>query len=471
MRFPYNRRVSALAAVGTIGAATLLISCSDSAVRLTTEERAVAAGATLLDQYAPGMSVIIPSSTPPAITAEIPGGRIVPLSPDAVRLPAGPLGIPGVAYKAYVSAADRMAREMPGCGVPWYLIAAIGRIESGHADGGNVDATGRTITPIMGPLLDGSLAGNNVVVASNSGGQVTYARALGPMQFLPGTWALFGGDNSGDGKPDVNNIFDAAYGTARYLCASASDLTDPANQRTAVFRYNNSAPYVANVLAWAKAYRDRAIPVGGIPEMTVPIPAPPPPPPPPPGMQTVVVVACPTTAPTTPVAPLGSAGHRTPGTANSVTPFAATTPAARPGAAPPGTTSSTSARPAVTPSTGAPSAAASSAPSTVFMCPSGMSFAAAPAGVTPLAGGPPVPGALPVPVQDPVVSTTPLPGAPRSGQPGRSPGAGVAPTPSGPQVSSSTVPRPPGKTAAGTTPGVGRPHGTAPTTTVTPPPR
>jgi membrane-bound lytic murein transglycosylase B len=37
--------------------------------------------------------------------------------------------------------------------------------------------------------LDGTLPGNEVIVQSNADGQVTYARAMGPMQFLPGTWA------------------------------------------------------------------------------------------------------------------------------------------------------------------------------------------------------------------------------------------------------------------------------------------
>lgn len=209
-----------------------------------------------------------------------------PPKPEAVQLPPGPLGIPGAAYAAYQLAADRMALEAPACGIEWNLVAAVGRIESGHADGGNVDATGRTLTPIEGPLLDGTLPGNAVIPAGTG-----FARALGPMQFLPTTWALFGGDANGDGAADVNNLRDAAYGAARYLCSSASGLAAEPAQRIAVFAYNASVPYVDNVVAWSKAYRDRAIPVGGIPDMTAPV-APPSALPTPLPPARVVVVGC-----------------------------------------------------------------------------------------------------------------------------------------------------------------------------------
>ncbi|GAA4407201.1 lytic transglycosylase domain-containing protein [Tsukamurella soli] len=463
----HGRRALVLVGVGAVAALTLVVACSDSGVRLTGAQSHEIAGPQLLDQFSPGMSVITPETTSgPTVTPEIPGGRTdVPLAPDAVHMPAGPLGIPGIAYKAYQSAARRMAAEMPGCGVPWYLIAAIGRIESGHADGGNVDATGRTITPIEGPLLDGSLTGNNIVIASDSGGQVTYARALGPMQFLPSTWALFGADNSGDGKADINNIFDASYATARYLCASGTDLTDEANQRAAVFRYNNSAAYVANVIAWAKAYRDRAIPVGGIPEMTVPIPAPPPPPPPPPrGGNTVLVVACPTT--------VATSGHPAPG----ASPATASAPIGS-GAARSSTGPSRAVRttvPGAPPASGTAAAGApeSGAPTTVFTCPAGMSAMAAPSQFQ-MAGAPPIPGALPVPQQGvPQSSGTPSPpvGPRPSGShaaPTSIPGTTVPGAPR-PDASASSTHAPSGHSRTGHRP---YPSVDLPTTTVTPPPR
>src|SRR5262245_32384245 len=52
---------------------------------------------------------------------------IIAPPPAAVNLP-GPLGIPGVAMAAYRNAERVMAREMPGCGVSWNLLAGIGKI-------------------------------------------------------------------------------------------------------------------------------------------------------------------------------------------------------------------------------------------------------------------------------------------------------------------------------------------------------
>ncbi len=303
------------------------------------------AGPELVARASIGLAGLRPPA--PSTGGAAPAQRHVPIPPrpEAVKVAPGPLGIPGAAYAAYRGAADRMALEAPGCGIEWNLVAAIGRIESGHADGGNVDATGLTLTPIEGPVLDGTLAGN-AVIRDGAG----FARALGPMQFLSTTWALFGGDNSGDGRADVNNVRDAAYGAARYLCSSATGLQSEANQRVAVFAYNQSNAYVDNVVAWSKAYRDRAIPVGGIPDMTAPV-APPStlPKPLPPG--SVVVVGCGEPAAAEPA-----------GAARSSSPAAAAATTTKPGAARPSAAAARTSAPGAKPSAPASAPAASSAP-------------------------------------------------------------------------------------------------------------
>lgn len=183
----------------------------------------------------------------------------------AANLPAGPLGIPGIVLKAYKLAAKRVAAESPQCKLPWYLLAGIGRIESGHAGNGNVDAYGNSRNAIRGPALDGTLAGNEVIKHGDG-----YARAMGPMQFIPSTWAAWGSDANGDGKADPDNIFDATYSAGRYLCAGVTDFMSAPNRVNNVLRYNHSVAYANNVLAWAAAYATGVMPTTPIPEMSTP---------------------------------------------------------------------------------------------------------------------------------------------------------------------------------------------------------
>jgi hypothetical protein len=157
--------------------------------------------------------------------------------------PPGPLGIPGIMLAAYQRAQQILASQQPGCHLPWWLLAGIGQVESGQADGGLVDAQGNTLVPILGPVLDGT---NGTAAIPMGGG---WERAIGPMQFLPSTWSIWGGG----GNP--NNVYDAALAAGRYLCAGGRNLSDPAQQVMAVFSYNYSDSYVQQVLAWAYAYR------------------------------------------------------------------------------------------------------------------------------------------------------------------------------------------------------------------------
>jgi len=211
-----------------------------------------------------------------APTLPDPTGLLPGAAPRSVPVPVvvGPLGIPEIVLNAYRSAELAMAGAQPGCGLPWNLLAGIGKIESGHAGGGQTDAAGTTVTPILGPTLNGHLAGNEIITDTDRGlldGDPTHDRAVGPMQFIPSTWARYATDGNGDGVADPNNVFDAALAAARYLCAGGLDLRDPAQESRAVLRYNNSTSYMANVLAWSTAYR-----TGGTAAPAVPVaPTPP----------------------------------------------------------------------------------------------------------------------------------------------------------------------------------------------------
>jgi hypothetical protein len=108
-------------------------------------------------------------------------------------------------------------------------------------------------------------------VQSRSNDRVTFARAMGPMQFLPGTWARYAVDGNGDGKADVQNVFDATLAAARYLCGGGLNMRDPNQAMTAILRYNNSVAYAQNVLGWARAYATGVVPVN-LPPITGPVP-------------------------------------------------------------------------------------------------------------------------------------------------------------------------------------------------------
>ncbi len=165
--------------------------------------------------------------------------------------------VPRINFTAYQAAESSMAKSNPRCHIKWNLIAGIGRVESHHANLGDARRDGTLRTPIYGPTLDGSLAGNRVVSDTDGGrldGDSTYDRAVGPMQFLPSTWEHYAADGNGDGKKDPQNLFDAALTTARYLCDEGLDLGTQSGQVSAILRYNNSMEYVNDVLGFARRY-------------------------------------------------------------------------------------------------------------------------------------------------------------------------------------------------------------------------
>ena len=216
-----------------------------------------------------GASVVAVTKTPTPF--HIASTTISGPPPSAVVSSPGTLRIPIVALNAYQNAERMMAASYPGCGISWNLLAGIGRIESMHANGGSTDVSGSAVRPIYGPALDGTLPGNEVIEMSRNANRVVYARAMGPMQFLPGTWSRYASDGNGDGKADVQNVFDATLAAARYLCSGGLNLRDQSQVMTAILRYNNSVAYAQNVLGWAAAYATGVVPVD-LPPITGPVP-------------------------------------------------------------------------------------------------------------------------------------------------------------------------------------------------------
>jgi membrane-bound lytic murein transglycosylase B len=159
-------------------------------------------------------------------------------------------GIPVPAVRAYGRAQIVLGREQPGCHLGWTTLAGIGWVESQHGTTGDRTLTdgGLSSRVVRGPVLDGT---SYAAVAQGP----SWARALGPMQFLPGTWVAWGTDGDGDGRRDVDDVDDAALAAARYLCADGHDLAAAGGWDAGVLSYNHSSSYVLSVYRAAEAYQ------------------------------------------------------------------------------------------------------------------------------------------------------------------------------------------------------------------------
>lgn len=233
----------------------------------------IAVAGALIAVFVGGVIAHAETPRPPAPLASSASGPVEPVEPveqvaPVVTAPAARVdpawlartaaatGIPTRALRAYAGAQLTVAAEQPSCGLGWNTVAAIGAIESDHGRHGGavLGEDGRSTPAIRGPALDGD---GVAAIADTDGGRwdgdAVWDRAVGPMQFIPDTWARWGVDADGDGIADPNQIDDAALATARYLCG-AGTMTDADGWRAAVFAYNHLDVYVDDVAALANRY-------------------------------------------------------------------------------------------------------------------------------------------------------------------------------------------------------------------------
>jgi len=107
-------------------------------------------------------------------------------------------------------------------GIPWELLAAIGTVETDNG---------------LNPVMD----------------VPNYAGAVGPMQFLPSTFAEYSWA-AGVSDPSILSPHDAIYAAAAMLSADGA----PADTAQAVFDYNHADWYVDEVLSLEEAYATQA---------------------------------------------------------------------------------------------------------------------------------------------------------------------------------------------------------------------
>ena len=170
-------------------------------------------------------------------------------------------GIPDRALLAYASADLTIEEEQPSCGLGWNTIAAIGTVESdnGTYGGATLLSDGYTSKPILGVALDGGTFGGGTLAAipatdhGKLDGDTRWDHAIGPLQFIPSTWARWGANGSGDRVASPNQIDDASLAAARMLCGSGP-MTNAVGWRAAVFSYNHSNSYVNEVAGIANRY-------------------------------------------------------------------------------------------------------------------------------------------------------------------------------------------------------------------------
>jgi membrane-bound lytic murein transglycosylase B len=172
-------------------------------------------------------------------------------------------GMPEPAAWAYGNAELAMRATEPGCRLSWATLAGIGRIESnnGQFGGATLRPNGEETKPIVGVPLDGT-GGVALIPDTDHGvldGDPVYDHAVGPMQFLPRTWYAYAQDALGNGKPDPENINDAALTAAKYLCVDGRDLSTPVGWWSAIMSYNASVDYVQKVFGVADNYARQAV--------------------------------------------------------------------------------------------------------------------------------------------------------------------------------------------------------------------
>lgn len=124
-----------------------------------------------------------------------------------------------LSLKRYKKLYEEAAEEY-GFGEDWYVLAAVGKVESDHGQN-------------MGPSSAG---------------------ALGPMQFMPSTWESYGLDANRDGRANIMDPEDAIPAAARYLKVGGA----PDDWYEALYTYNHAGWYVEKVLKVAERYRRAA---------------------------------------------------------------------------------------------------------------------------------------------------------------------------------------------------------------------
>ncbi|WET81924.1 lytic murein transglycosylase [Amycolatopsis sp. QT-25] len=268
---PPRRGVGA-AVLGRLVIVLVVLGLAGGGIWLVTKASAPVASPTTME--IPALQVkaadVEPGSVAP-VNATVAGGATPQTAPQQAQPKPGkdPLtawteraaqttGIPARALLAYGNAELAMRQMQPRCKISWATLAGIGRIESNHGQYGGavLGQDGRPSKPIIGVPLDGS-PGVKAIGDTDRGqfdGDAAVDRAVGPMQFIPGTWRRYAADGNRDGVGDPQQIDDATLAAARYLCVNNRDMSAASGWWQGILSYNNSTEYAQKVFGLADDY-------------------------------------------------------------------------------------------------------------------------------------------------------------------------------------------------------------------------
>lgn len=245
--------LGAVLALGGITVAVLVATVLNPRVDTSVEDAPPPAA------VAPAPRWVAPAALPPSAEAPTRAGVAGLVDPAWVAVVAAASGIPERALAAYAGAAIAKHAERPDCTLGWNTLAGIGWVESRHGSygGASIADDGTVSPPIIGIALDG--AATALITDTDDGaidGDAEFDRAVGPLQFIPGSWANWYVDASGDGVADPHNIDDAALAAANYLCRAVPTLGDENSWRAGIAAYNANGAYLDAVATASREYAD-----------------------------------------------------------------------------------------------------------------------------------------------------------------------------------------------------------------------
>jgi cell wall-associated NlpC family hydrolase len=153
------------------------------------------------------------------------------------------MNIPARALAGYALAELRIRRDIPDCHLSWVTLAGIGATGSNH---GRVDGLHLLNDGVMSSPLE------TLPLRGADGKTVDNRTTIGPMQLPIGLWNEW--QRSENGKPNPQDIDDAALTTATALCADGRDTATGSGWWAAIKSIRDSDLFLQRVLANANVY-------------------------------------------------------------------------------------------------------------------------------------------------------------------------------------------------------------------------